>query len=210
MDTSRGIQGIKRSVDVIGAAVVLLVAMPILLLAVLCVRIISPGPVLFRQTRTGLRQNRFAMYKLRTMVVDSEARLTAHFETHPADREEWVRYRRLRNDPRIIPYVGGPIRRLSIDELPQLWNVIRGDMSLVGPRPLEVEVASGFEPNRLERRSRVRPGMTGLWQVSGRSETDLHRMIELDDEYVSHWSVAMDLSILAKTPLAVVSRRGAF
>jgi lipopolysaccharide/colanic/teichoic acid biosynthesis glycosyltransferase len=211
MEVSRhAAQGVKRAVDVVGAAALLVLTAPILLLAIACVQLVSPGPSFFKQTRVGYRQSRFSMYKLRTMVVDAEAQLVAHLERCEKDREEWIRFRRLRRDPRIIPYIGGPMRRLSVDELPQLWNVIKGDMSLVGPRPLEMDVADAFKGDRLERRAQVRPGLTGLWQVSGRSETDIRRMIELDDEYVTRWSVALDLSILARTPRIVVSRRGAF
>jgi lipopolysaccharide/colanic/teichoic acid biosynthesis glycosyltransferase len=203
-------QRIKRIIDVVIASLTLIVTAPVLLLAAGLVRLISPGPVLFSQVRLGLRQRAFAMYKLRTMVVNSDDQLARYLAANEGEREEWRKYRRLRADPRIVPHVGRAIRRLSIDELPQLWNVLAGDMSLVGPRPLEVDLLDEFGPAHLECRSRVRPGMTGLWQVSGRSDIDLNRMIEIDEAYVTNWSLMTDLSILAQTPIAVVSRRGAF
>jgi lipopolysaccharide/colanic/teichoic acid biosynthesis glycosyltransferase len=201
---------VKRTLDVMAAGILLVLSAPLLVVLALSILITDPGPVIFQQTRIGFRNRRFSIYKLRTMFTDADARLAQHFETSPDDRREWLTYRRLSRDPRVIPWMGAFLRRSSLDEVPQLWNVIRGDMSLVGPRPLEPEVVEHLGAAALEDRAAVRPGLTGLWQVSGRSDLDLRAMISLDDEYVREWSIASDLAILARTPRAVLSRRGAF
>jgi lipopolysaccharide/colanic/teichoic acid biosynthesis glycosyltransferase len=201
---------VKRTLDVMAAGILLVLSAPLLVVLALSILITDPGPVIFQQTRIGFRNRRFSIYKLRTMFTDADARLAQHFETSPDDRREWLTYRRLSRDPRVIPWMGAFLRRSSLDEVPQLWNVIRGDMSLVGPRPLEPEVVEHLGAAALEDRAAVRPGLTGLWQVSGRSDLDLRAMISLDEEYVREWSIASDLAILARTPRAVLSRRGAF
>lgn len=211
MDAPTGFaQRLKRGFDLAIGALLIVLTLPALAIAIAMVQCVDRGPVFFRQRRIGWNQRRFMMFKIRTMVTDANDQLESYLSTNAAEGEEWRRFRRLRSDPRIVPYVGRLIRRLSVDELPQLWNVVAGDMSLVGPRPLEEDVVIDASAERLERRARVRPGMTGLWQVSGRSDIDLQQMIELDDAYVMQWSLGADLSILARTPAAVVSRRGAF
>jgi lipopolysaccharide/colanic/teichoic acid biosynthesis glycosyltransferase len=203
-------QALKRIADIAIAGTLLAAFAPILLVLCASVYLANPGPVFFTQTRIGLRNRRFTMYKLRTMFCDADARLHDQLSRNADLRAEWIAYRRLSADPRIIGVVGAFLRRSSLDEVPQLWNVLRGDMSLVGPRPLEVEVAEQLGDAVAGARATVRPGLTGLWQVSGRSELDLRAMVALDDEYVRQWSIPRDLSILARTPRAVLSRRGAF
>lgn len=207
---SRSRRTLKRTVDVAGALLLSIPALPIVVVAGALVWLRSPGPFLFRSVRETRDGKPFVMLKLRTMVVDAEERLERALEASPARREEWVRYRRLTGDPRVVPGVGRVIRQWSVDEIPQLWNVLRGEMSLVGPRPLELEVAQHLPPALMQTRRRVRPGMTGLWQVSGRSEVDLEALCLIDAKYVQGWSLRSDLAILLRTPAAVLSRRGAF
>ena len=199
----------RRAADLIGATLMAVIASPIVAVASLYVLLVSPGAPWFAQTRIGYRGRQFTMYKLRTMHRDADARLAAHFRVHPEAEREWIAYRRLRHDPRILPG-GRLLRRTSIDELPQLLNVLAGDMTLVGPRPLEVEAADRIDPTMMEERCRSVPGVTGLWQISGRSETTIEEMVAIDLEYLRTRSVQRDLAILARTPVAVLSGRGAY
>jgi lipopolysaccharide/colanic/teichoic acid biosynthesis glycosyltransferase len=203
-------QLLKRCIEVPLAAAALLISLPILTVGALLVLVASPGPVIFSQPREGRHRRSFRMYKLRTMHVDAESRLGAVLAADPDAAKEWTVYRRLKRDPRLIPGVGAFLRRTSIDELPQLGNVLRGDMSLVGPRPLELDLAEGLEPEVRQRRASVRPGMTGLWQVSGRSATRIDEMVSIDERYLREWTLGLDIIILARTPRAVLSRRGAY
>jgi len=201
--------GAKRLLDVLLAMILLPLAAPIVLAGALLVRLRSPGPAFVRQLREGRDGRPFAMLKLRTMFADAPDRLAAVVAGSPALRDEWARYRCLRHDPRVVPVVGHALRRSSVDELPQLWNVLRGEMSIVGPRPLELDVVPTLPVEAVATRRRVRPGMTGLWQVSGRSEHDLHRLCALDVRYVEAWSLRLDVAILLRTPAAVLGGRGA-
>ena len=186
---------------VLGTVSLLLAIVPMLLIA-LAVRLTSQGPALFRHTRVGKDGREFTMWKFRTMVVD--AALMKPPDVNEADGPLF----KLRNDPRVTP-VGRVLRRLSLDELPQFWNVVRGDMSLVGPRPpLPGEVAE-YEDD-VRRRLLVKPGLTGLWQVSGRSDLPWEDYVRLDLYYVENWSVSLDLIILLRTVLAVVRGHGAY
>lgn len=194
----------KRVLDVTGALLGLLLLSPLFLVCALAVKLTSRGSALFVQTRCGLGGVPFKFYKFRTMVEDAEDRKAdlAHLNemTGPVFK--------IRRDPRITK-VGAFLRKSSLDELPQLWNVLRGDMSLVGPRPPtpgEVEQYSTRQAQRLS----VMPGITGLWQVSGRSDiADFERWIDLDLEYARRWTFWMDLRILLKTALVVILARGA-
>jgi lipopolysaccharide/colanic/teichoic acid biosynthesis glycosyltransferase len=200
----------KRSMDVMGAVVLLVLAAPLVIMAAISIRMLSPGPAFFRQPRVGRGGRQFIMLKLRSMHVNADDLLQLHLARLPQATEEWQRYGRLSHDPRVLPFVGRFLRTWSIDELPQLWNVLAGDMSLVGPRPLEITIAQQFRGPLMERRELVRPGMTGLWQVSGRSNLDLDVMVALDDRYVEQWSLWSDVVILGRTPAAIRSRRGAY
>ncbi len=195
---------VKRVADVIGAGLGLLLALPVLLLAALAIKLASPGPVLFAQERYGLNRRRFRMLKLRTMVSGAEARQAELEDLNEASGPVF----KISRDPRITP-VGRLLRRTSIDELPQLVNVLRGEMSLVGPRPLPLRDVHRFTEPALVRRFSVRPGITGLWQVNGRSELPYDRWVELDLRYVDEWSLGLDFRIMLQTVPAVVRGTGA-
>ncbi len=194
----------KRALDLLGAAAGLIVLSPLLLVLALAVKLTSPGAVLFVQARCGLGGRKFRFYKFRTMVRDAEARKA---ELEHLNEMKGPAFK-IRRDPRITR-LGGVLRKLSLDELPQLWNVLRGDMSLVGPRPPTPDEVARYTARQVQRLS-IMPGITGLWQVSGRSEiTDFDRWIDLDLHYAKHWSVWLDLRILLKTVVVVALVRGA-
>lgn len=201
---SQGALAVKRTLDLTGAGLLLLIALPLLLATALLIRATSPGPALFRQERAGLRGRRFTIYKFRTMVLGAEA-MRAQL-AHLNEMAEPVF--KVRNDPRLTP-LGRVLRRASLDELPQLVNVLRGEMSLVGPRPLPVYEASRIKGAQ-RRRLAMRPGITGLWQVSGRTGVDFETWMRLDLEYVDRWSLALDLRILARTARTVLLGQGAY
>lgn len=192
----------KRTFDVAGAATALVLTAPIMALCALAVRLTSPGPILFRQCRVGRDGQIFTLVKFRTMVADADAILERVRHLNEAKGPLF----KIRNDPRVTP-VGKLLRRTSLDELPQLYNVIKGEMSLVGPRPALPAEAARWEPS-LRNRLRVRPGLTGMWQVSGRSDaTDEYGRLDL--YYVDNWNLVTDLVILARTVPAVLLQRGA-
>ncbi len=193
----------KRLMDVLGAAVLLVGLSPVFLLVAIAIKLDSPGPVFFLQERVGLNHRRFRMIKFRSMVADAESRRKDLEALNEADGPVF----KIRNDPRVTR-VGRFLRRTSIDELPQLLNVLAGDMSLVGPRPLppnEIERHSWDQRRRLS----VKPGMTGLWQVSGRSDLPFKEWLELDLAYIDNWSLFLDMVILLKTFRAVFRGHGA-
>jgi exopolysaccharide biosynthesis polyprenyl glycosylphosphotransferase len=195
----------KSAFDRTLSSLALVFLAPVLLTLAVAVRLTSPGPALFKQTRVGVRGREFAIYKFRTMVVDAEQKLIDLCDA--ADRGNDVLFK-MKADPRITR-VGGVLRRFSLDELPQLINVALGEMSLVGPRPpLPAEVAL-YEPDAV-RRLHVKPGITGLWQVSGRSDLTWEQSLRLDLRYVDNWSMALDISILWKTVRAVFQGSGAY
>jgi lipopolysaccharide/colanic/teichoic acid biosynthesis glycosyltransferase len=200
--------GIKRVVDVVGALALLILAAPLLGVCVLWVRRRDPGPAFFRQARGGRGGTTFSIWKLRTMHVGSCD--GAELLSDAAGHEHWEQSRRSSADPRVIPGVGAILRRSSLDELPQLWNVLRGDMSLVGPRPLELMILAALPPDVVRQRAAVRPGLTGLWQVSGRCDLDLRQLLDLDLTYVQTRSLWLDFRILCRTPAAVITGRGAY
>lgn len=195
----------KRSLDVLVASAILLLASPLLALVALAVRVDSPGPVLFRQLRVGRNGRLFRMLKFRSMYVDAEARLR---ELEAQNEMQGGVLFKMKRDPRVTR-VGRVLRKLSIDELPQLWHVVSGDMSLVGPRPpLPAEVARYTPAQR--RRLSVTPGLTCIWQVSGRSDLPFERQVELDVDYIFTRSLWVDLWLLLRTVPAVLSGRGAY
>ncbi|MBM4381936.1 MAG: sugar transferase [Deltaproteobacteria bacterium] len=194
---------VKRAIDAGGAAVLLLAAAPVLALCALAIKLTSPGPVFFHQVRCTLNGRLFSMPKLRTMLVDAEEKKLAL----AAQNEMSGPVFKMRSDPRITP-VGRFLRRYSLDELPQLWSVLRGDMSLVGPRPaIPSEVAEYRTAER--RRLSMRPGLTCLWQVSGRNKIGFEDWVRLDLEYIDTWSLASDFTILLRTLPAVLRGEGA-
>ncbi|HET6343786.1 MAG TPA: sugar transferase, partial [Myxococcota bacterium] len=194
---------LKRALDVAIAALMLLLALPIVGMIALLIKLTSGGNVLFRQTRCGLNGRFFTLYKFRTMVEDAEERRRELLHLNEMNGPVF----KLRSDPRVTRF-GRFLRRFSLDELPQFWNVLRGDMSLVGPRPpIPEEVAQYQRWQR--RRLAMKPGLTCLWQVSGRNNLDFERWIELDLEYIDSWSPMLDFKIMLKTIPAVLSGKGA-
>ena len=195
---------VKRSFDMVVSALLILLAAPVMLLSMLAIKLTSRGPVVYRSMRPGIGGKPFACFKFRTMYTDADERQA---ELEAANEQGGVLFK-IKDDPRVTP-VGRFLRRWSIDELPQIFNVIRGEMSLVGPRPLPQR-----DYDRLEdwhrKRNLVIPGMTGLWQVSGRSELDFDELVRLDFLYLERWSVFLDLTILLKTIPAVIRARGAW
>lgn len=200
----------KRCVDWALALVLAPLALVLAGLGALAVRIVSPGPALYRQIREGADGRPFGMWKLRTMRVDADGDIDRVLADSADARAEWSRHMKLRDDPRIIPGVGQFLRRFSIDELPQLLNVLAGQMSLVGPRPLPAYHAERLRPEIRRLRGRVLPGITGLWQVAGRSESDLEKQQYLDAYYVRNWSIWLDIHVLAATLRTVLLARGAW
>jgi exopolysaccharide biosynthesis polyprenyl glycosylphosphotransferase len=194
----------KRLLDLALAFCLLVGLAPLLALAALTLRLASPGPVLFLQERVGLHGRRFRLHKFRTMVPDAESRQASLEHLNETGGATF----KMRDDPRVTR-IGRWLRRTSIDELPQLVNVLRGEMSLVGPRPLPVRDVERFEDDRHRRRLAARPGVTGLWQVSGRSGLPFEMLIELDLAYVDRWSPGLDARILARTVPAVLGGEGA-
>jgi exopolysaccharide biosynthesis polyprenyl glycosylphosphotransferase len=196
---------VKRLIDIAGALVGLTIFGPLMLIIAAAIRVTSPGPALFVQERYGLRKRRFRMYKFRTMVRDAE-KLQAGLESQNEVRGPAFK---IRNDPRITS-IGRFLRKTSLDEFPQFLNVLKGEMSLVGPRPLPSRDVSRFDNAALMRRFSVKPGLTCLWQINGRSSnTDFESWITLDLKYIDEWSLLLDLAILAKTVPAVLRGSGA-
>ena len=194
---------VKRAIDGLGAAVVLLLLAPVLALVAVAVLLDSGRPILFRQTRLGRRLEEFTVLKFRTMKADATSDAHRDYIARLAAGNAEEELKKLTADPRVTR-VGRVLRRLSLDELPQLFNVLRGEMSLVGPRPaLEYELEH-YEDRHFERFA-VRPGMTGLWQVSGRNRLGFNEMLDLDVEYARTTGPLLDLKILVKTPVAAVS-----
>jgi exopolysaccharide biosynthesis polyprenyl glycosylphosphotransferase len=196
---------IKRSLDLVGALVLLVFALPVLLVSAIAIKLNSRGPVFFRQLRLGVHGSEFTVLKLRTMYQDAEERRGDFLELNEQDGGGVLF--KIRKDPRITR-VGRFLRQFSVDELPQLFHVISGRMSLVGPRPLAA--ADSTYTGAARRRLLVRPGLTGLWQISGRSDLSWDDAVRLDLYYVENWSLGGDLGILARTIFAVLRRNGAY
>jgi len=201
---------IKRTLDLTVAIPLIIVLSPLLLALMAWIRLTSPGNPVYSQDREGLDGRRIRIWKLRTMYIDADKRLEQLLEHDPEARKEWQRYFKLKNDPRILPVLGTFLRTFSIDELPQLWNVIAGEMSLVGPRPFPDYHLQAFDEKFRILRHRVLPGVTGLWQVTARSEGDLEVQQRLDTYYIQNWSVWLDLYLMARTLSVVLRRRGAY
>jgi exopolysaccharide biosynthesis polyprenyl glycosylphosphotransferase len=197
-------QVMKGLVDRVAAGVALLLLSPLMLVLAICVRLSDRGPALFKQTRVGKNGRSFKIYKFRTMVVDAERRLAELREMNEFDGVLF----KMRRDPRVTP-VGARLRKWSLDELPQLFNVLLGEMSLVGPRPPLPDEAALYA-DHVRRRLVVKPGLTGLWQVSGRSDLTWEESVRLDLRYVENWSLALDLQILWKTVFVLIRGRGAY
>ncbi|MEM7076970.1 MAG: sugar transferase [Pseudomonadota bacterium] len=199
----------KRTFDIVFSLLAILSTLPFFILLPIIIFAVSPGPVFFAHTRIGFKGRAFPCLKFRTMVPDADQKLKDYLDTNSEARNEWEKYRKLRDDPRVIPLVGKMMRRLSFDELPQFFNVLRGDMSVVGPRPLTTDELKNYGQASRHYES-ARPGITGLWQVSGRSDVAFSERIELDCRYVSTCTVATDVGLIAKTIGVLVHGRGAY
>jgi len=198
---------LKRTFDIVVTAALIVVLAPLLFLLALAVKVQDGGPVFFVQQRVGYRGGRFPCLKFRSMIVQAEARMEDVLRDDPEAAREWREKQKLTRDPRVTS-VGIVLRATSADEFPQLINVLRGDMSIVGPRPILPEQIDDYGP-AYSRYCAARPGITGLWQVSGRSETTFRRRAELDEIYLQGWSLLTDLSLLVRTIGVVVRKRGA-
>jgi exopolysaccharide biosynthesis polyprenyl glycosylphosphotransferase len=195
---------LKQAIDVVFALMLLAILSPLMIIIATAIKLTSPGPALFVQERYGRNRRRFRMYKFRSMVSNAETLMTHVEELNEAKGPIF----KIKKDPRITK-VGRLLRKTSLDELPQLLNVIKGDMSLVGPRPMSLRDVHRFSKASLMRRFSVTPGLTGLWQVSGRSNTDFDDWIKLDLQYIDEWSLGLDLKILLRTVPAVLTGTGA-
>jgi Undecaprenyl-phosphate galactose phosphotransferase WbaP len=200
--------GIKRFMDVSITILGGIVILPILLIIALMVKLSSPGPVLYGHTRVGMNGRRFKAYKFRSMVVDADKRLKALLDSDPEKHSEWEANHKLKNDPRITS-IGKLLRRTSFDEFPQLINILKGEMSLIGPRPIVDDEIKKYGED-FPRIFSVKPGLTGLWQVSGRSDTDYGERVFYDTYYLQSWSVWLDLWIFYKTIGVVLKGKGAY
>ena len=187
--------------------------LPLLLVVIgilgLLVKLDTPGPVFYRHTRIGRNGKSFGVFKFRSMYRDSKERLRKILGTDPLSKQEWETYYKLKNDPRITR-MGKFLRRTSLDELPQIFNVLQGDMSLVGPRPVLKEEITKYYKEFADYYHMVRPGITGLWQVSGRNDVNYYIRVRLDAWYVLNWSVWLDIVILFKTLNVVLKKEGAY
>jgi Undecaprenyl-phosphate galactose phosphotransferase WbaP len=201
---------LKTIMDRAIALPLFLASLPVIALAAVWIKAASRGPAFYGQVREGFGGEWLTVWKLRTMHVDGDSLLEDWFRNHPEDRAHWTLHFKLRRDPRILPAIGTLLRRTSLDELPQLWSVLKGEMSLVGPRPLPGYHLEQFSREFRTLRTGVLPGLTGLWQVSARSDGDLKVQEALDTYYIRNWSPWLDLYIVARTVAAVICGRGAY
>lgn len=197
---------IKRLIDVTGAVLILIVFLPVLCIVTASVVATSGWPVFYSHRRLGLGGRSFSLYKFRSMRKNADQVLTAFLDSDAAARSEWEAFRKLKDDPRVTP-LGAFLRRSSLDEFPQLWNVLKGEMSLVGPRPVTKSERSKYAEHWKTYCS-MKPGISGLWQVNGRNDLTYAQRVEFDVEYVRSWSLTMDLRILAKTVAVVLRKEG--
>jgi len=195
--------------DVAISTFLLIILSPLLATIAALIKISSPGPIFYTHERIGRHGKKFKVIKFRSMVVNADKILEEYLAHNEKAREEWLATRKLKNDPRITR-IGKFLRKYSLDELPQLWNVLKGEMSLVGPRPVARDELVQFYKKNTIYYILVRPGMTGLWQISGRSDTSYDERIRLDVHYVKNWSIFLDFKILLKTAQIVLLGKGAY
>ena len=203
-----GSGAVRRAIDIGVAGAAILFILPLLVMISLIVWLQDGGAPIYAQERVGRGGRVFSCYKFRSMVIDSRAQLERLLNECPEAREEWMRDHKLRHDPRITP-IGAFLRKSSLDELPQLFNVLTGAMSLVGPRPIVAAEVARYG-RRILHYYAVRPGITGLWQISGRNDVSYRRRVALDCAYVKHRSLMLDLKILTATVPVVLLRRGSY
>lgn len=201
---------LKRGFDILFSLLVLIALFPFLLTIAAAIRLLSKGPVIFSHERIGRRGIPFHCYKFRTMYCDAEERLKKLLKESPDLNREWQERRKLKNDPRVIPYIGLFLRKTSLDEFPQFWNVLKGDLSVVGPRPVVAEEVLQHYGDKAQSILSIRPGLTCLWQVSGRSNTDYTTRIKLDELYVQKRSFRFDLILIMQTIRCLMTMRGAY
>ncbi len=199
---------LKRAFDLLGAITLGLLSLPFIVVTALSIWLGSRGPILYRQVRIGKGNRAFTTLKFRTMYIDAGERLHDYLRKDPSLRAEWASVHKLKEDPRVT-FIGRFLRRFSLDELPQLWNVLVGDMSLVGPRPIVIREIEKYG-SQYAAYERARPGLTGLWQVSGRNNTTYQERVNYDSFYVRNWSLRLDARIIARTLRAVLSGAGAY
>jgi len=201
---------LKRTFDILFSLVVLVILSPVYCLIALTIKIISPaGSVFFAHKRIGLNNKNFNCYKFRTMVPDAEKILDKWLDENPEIKEEFQKDFKLKHDPRIIPVIGSFLRKTSLDELPQFFNVLKGEMSVVGPRPI-IDAEKVKYGNMINYLLSVKPGITGLWQVSGRNDVDYLKRISLDTEYIEKQNFLMDLKIIFRTIFVMLAKDGAY
>jgi lipopolysaccharide/colanic/teichoic acid biosynthesis glycosyltransferase len=198
----------KRSFDIVASLCAIIMFLPLIAAIVLLLKWKNDGSVLFKQTRIGFAGRQFACYKFRSMVADADRVLKEHLASNVAARHEWENTQKLKDDPRITP-VGRFLRTTSLDELPQLFNILVGDMSVVGPRPIVQSEVSRYGSD-FAAYAAGRPGLTGLWQVSGRSDCSYPERVALDTRYVQQWNFGLDLKIVMRTFHTVLARRGSY
>ena len=198
----------KRVFDISGALAAIILLLPLFCLIALAIKLCDRGPVLYRHRRVGLNGTSFDCLKFRSMVVNGDEVLSRHLATNREAAREWAETRKLKRDPRITP-LGAGIRKTSVDELPQLLNILKGEMSFVGPRPIVTAEVPKYGA-AIDHYLRTRPGLTGPWQVSGRNNVDYHTRVALDRDYVEDWSFWRDLAIIVKTARVVVTTRGSY
>ena len=199
---------LTRALDLTVAIAAIAMLLPLLILLVILLKVTSPGPILFAHPRIGKGGRVFPCYKFRSMVVDSAQVLERHLAHCPEAREEWARDQKLRNDPRVTP-IGRLLRRSSLDEVPQIFNVLLGQMSMVGPRPIVFGEVIRYRQYIVDYMA-VKPGITGLWQISGRNNTTYRRRVALDTAYARSRNLALDVAIMARTIPAVLSGSGCY
>jgi exopolysaccharide production protein ExoY len=201
---------VKRGFDILFSLLCLVIGAPIFLLIALAIFLTSRGKVIYAHQRIGRGGKSFRCYKFRTMYANAEQKLKDLLATHPHLREEWERTYKLKKDPRVTP-IGSFLRKTSLDELPQFWNVLKGDLSIVGPRPVVQEEVDKYFGVKAYKILSIRPGLTGPWQVSGRSDIGCYqKRIQLDEHYVDNHSFLLDLKLIAKTIPAMISSKGAY
>lgn len=201
---------LKRLLDYAIALPLFVICAPLIAACAVWIKAVSPGTAFFRQEREGEGGKRITVYKLRTMYADAERLLNEYLESHGGEKANWFQYYKLKHDPRVVRGIGWFLRRYSLDELPQLWNVLRGDMSLVGPRPFPYYHLDSFPETFRSLRTSVMPGVTGLWQVSARSDGDLKIQEMEDTYYIRNWSLWLDIYVLLRTVQTVLLPKGAY
>jgi len=200
---------LKRIFDILFSLSILFLFTPLYFFIALAIRLTSKGPIVYAHQRIGRGGKKFGCYKFRTMFPDADIKLKNILDANPELKEEWESTYKLKNDPRVTP-IGAFLRKTSLDEFPQFWNVLKGDLSVVGPRPVIQDEILKYYGDKAAKVLSIRPGLTGLWQVSGRSNTSYKSRVLLDEEYINNQSFVLDLKLVLKTIPAMLSSKGAY